>query len=287
MIQKSLLHIVTMGFAVIALSACGGKGIDRKLNYSGTETELGESYGKAMADATPEQQNILREHQMIVLSVVSLARNSNPATVDAFVAKKNADEFQRLSKMSVRELLVEKLGKRQNELDSNILVLEQFQNGNALKVENTEIKKIDLHNNGISSSIDLDGVVTVRNDSDGFDYDINECALFLSLDGKQIEENNGSGRCKLQGKVIKSKGGKESFDFDYRILRTEDAQAFNNLLQSGQTQKIKWKFEPSPIYSHIRSNSDENYIISADIRNIKSFKEKLQKITADLAVLKK
>ena len=110
MIKKSLIHIVTMGFVVIALTACGGSGIDRKLDYSETEKELAESYAKALEEATPDQQNILRERRHIIYSMVYLAKDSDPAIVEANIAKKNADEFKRLSKMSIRELFSWRLG---------------------------------------------------------------------------------------------------------------------------------------------------------------------------------
>lgn len=285
MIKKSLFHILAIGFIAVALTACGGKGVDRKLNYSGTAEELGESYGKAVADATPEQQNVLRKRMLEVLGyVVSLAKNSNPANIDAFVAKKNADEFQRLSKMTVRELLVDNLEKQQRTLNSAITEFEKFQSGNTLKVESvsiTETAPKDITDN--TSRIDIKGTLLLQNDSKSFDYAISSCTVILVLDGKPIEPERS---CGGSWKTIKSNGGKESFTLGYPIREKENVKIFYDLFKSGQMDKIAWRFKPNEDFAITsNSNKDEDYRIGVSDFEQK-YKENLQKVAADLAVLK-
>lgn len=287
MIQKSLFHIVAMLVIAIILTACGGKGIDRKLNYSGTEKELGESYGEAMADATPEQQNVLRVGIHTVMpAVLLLAKNSNPANVEAVLAKKNAEEFDRVKKMSVRELFAWYLGKRQNELNKSVKLL----SGNALKVESVSIVDVDAKEiTANTNNMFIKGVISIRNDSDDTRYKVGSCQLYLVIDGKQIEKNhpgmNGLGGCDAGGRrEINSKGGKETFEFSYRIPGNEDIKTFFDLFKSNQMEKISWIFVPTDYFIE---SDDKSITFHADESSLKELNEELQKITADLSVMKK
>lgn len=293
MICKSLFRVLTLASMVIVLAACG-KGIDRTLDYSGTAKELGESYGKAMSEATPDQQNILREYMTESLQRgLSLAANSNPATVEANLAKRNAEEFQRIEKMTVRELLVDTLGRLKNYLNSEISAIEQFQSGGALKIEQMEVKEVKSSPPSAagSATADVRGVVVIRNDSADYDYDLRGCAIYVGLDGRQLEEQiqgkNGNGRCKSMQTIIKSKGGKEPLEFEYRIVRNEDAIAFNNLVQSGDTKKITWKFVPNSIDSYITSADGRGYTFKADAKGLEDIRNRVKKIASDIAVLQK
>lgn len=288
MIQKSLLYILAMGFIAIVLTACGGKGIDLKLDYSGTEEELVESFGKAMADATPEQQNILRERMPGILEdVVWLARKSNPAAVDAFVAKKNAEEFQRLSKMSVRELLVDQLGKRKNILDDFIKFKLKVESITIVGVTPKEIEEITPY----TRDIEVDGVISIHNDSDNLTYSLVGCQLALVIDGKQMQMRETS-RCEDKKRegwgVIKSKGGKATFEFGYRVIDIagEDIKTFYDSLKDSRMKNIAWVFEPSKS-SYITSFGHKRVIASESEKLNGELQGELQKITADLAVLKK
>lgn len=288
MIKNSLLHVVTIGAIAIALTACGAKGIDRKLDYSGTQKELGESYGEAMQGATPDQQNILRDRMMEVLSVgFSLAKNSNPALVEANLAKKNADEFQRVKKMSVRELLTWHLGEQQAQLNKIIPVFEKLQNGEILKIENIEIKELSPKEfTQPPPYFDIKGILSVRNDSDSFDYDFRGCEIYLTIDGKKIDKTGGSGRCEMKFVIIKSKGGKESVNFEYRISGKDEVQNFSEFLKdSEKKKKTTWNFDSSED-SYIRSASDKGEVYSLKSRELQDYKERLVKIAADLTVLK-
>lgn len=276
--KKSLLHIVAMLVITIVLTACGGKGIDRRLNYSGTATELGESYGKAMVDATQEQQNVLRERMLPVLAtVVSLAENSNPATVEAFQAKKNAEEFDRISKMSAREIVVYYLEEEQRMLNNNIQGVEEFQSGSTLKVEDLSVTEISTDYNYVN------GTLSLRNDSGSFDYNLGGCELALILEGKQIHNHKKS--CAIKnGQNLHSKGGKETYKFQYLFDDKESFKTYNSLLQSGQ--KISWDFKPYQASIHANSGI-KAYWIDASDSDLKNYKAELQKVIADLAVMKK
>lgn len=109
MIQK-LIYVAAVGVMTMTLTACGSKGIDRKLNYSDT-TKLFESYGEAILDALPEQQNVLRSRRDEIMGpALRLALTSNPAMVGAGLSsKKDVEEFERIKKMSLRELFISHL----------------------------------------------------------------------------------------------------------------------------------------------------------------------------------
>lgn len=82
MSKKSLASVIGLSLFSIMLSACGPTGVDRKLDFSSNK-KLGESYGVALSEATPDQQNVLRERsQEILLYIMNLADVSNPALVE-------------------------------------------------------------------------------------------------------------------------------------------------------------------------------------------------------------
>lgn len=223
------------------------------------------------------QQNILRERMSEIIGLgLALAAGSNPALVEANIAKKNAAEFERISDMSVRELLVEKLSKRKDQLNSLI----KF--GGELKVEGVEITDVDPKDiTPRTPSLTIDGVLSMRNDSDDFISDFRDCELAMVLNGKQIDEFQECGNS-VKAKNIKSKGGKEKFKFQYRLSGEENIKTFYDLFQSGQMQNIGWKFKPSH-RSYIKSSSDEHMVF----RDGGNLNEELQKVTADLSVMKK
>jgi hypothetical protein len=271
----------------ISVAACGGKGIDRKLNYSGTEEQLGESFGEAMVEALPEQQNILRERfTEIIPTVLSLAKNSNPALIDAFVAKKNAEEFERVKEMTVRELFVWYLSARQDALKSVIPSLEEFQNGKALVVENVSIENVDPKEaSPNTSSIRIEGTLVLRNDSEDFDYDFRGCKLALALDGKQVEELKESNDCN-GFKIIEGKGGKQSIKFSHRVNGSENIKGFFDLVTSGQIEKTGFAFGQSE-NSYLRMRNNKSSVFSAGASELEKYNAQLEKIAADLEVMRK
>lgn len=293
MIQKSLLHIVTMGLVVIALTACGGKGIDRKLDYSGTAEELGKSYGEAMADATPEQQNILREHIYTILpTVLSLAKNSNPVNVEAFVAKKNTEEFDKVKNMSVRELFVWFFKKRQDLLNTSINTANKFRQEKPLQVEKISIESMECQevaNSHYSSQphpcrvLRIDGVIFLRNTSDA-KVALDECQLALVLDGKPIEKASRVSNC---SGLFDSKGGAKTVKFgDIHGYGGEpDAEVINHiyeLYKNGNAASIAWAFTPSFYLVNA-----EGHRVELDDKSMEQYKAELAEIAADLAAMKK
>lgn len=287
MTTRYILNIIAASAIAISLAACGGKGIDRKLNYSGNEEQLGESFGTAMAEALPEQQNILRERMNeIMSSVLFLAKNSNPALIDAFAAKKNAEEFERVKKMTVRELFVWHLSARQDALKSVIPSLEKLQNGKALVVENVSIENVDPKEASPStSSIRIEGTLVLRNDSEDFDYDFRGCKLALALDGNQVEELKESNDCN-EFKMIEGKGGKQSIKFSHRVNGSENIKGFFDLVTSGHIEKTGFAFGHSKD-SYLRMRNNKGSVVSAGGSELKERKEQLEKIAADLEVMKK
>jgi hypothetical protein len=288
MSKKYLFNIMmTSVVLAFALTACGGKGIDRKLNYSDTQQELGKSFGAAMAEALPEQQNVMRDRMTeIISSVMLLGEYSNPALVDAFVAKKNAEEFERAKNMTVRELFVWYMSARQAELQSVIPLLEKFQNGKALVVENVSIEEVEPKVASPStSSISIYGTLVFRNDSEDFDYDFRGCQLALMLDDKQVEELKESNDCQ-KSVTIAGKGGKQSVKFRHSVNNPENIKNFFDLVTSGHIEKTGFSFSESKD-SYLRMRNKENSVFQAGSSDLKKFKEELEKISAELAVFKK
>lgn len=289
MIKKTLIHMATIGMIAIVLTACGGKGIDRKLDYSGTQKELGESLGEAMSGATPDQQNIIRNRMVEILSIgVTLAANSNPALVEANLAKKNSQEFEQVKKMSVKELLVWNLEKQKSKLNNIIPVLEKLQNGELLKITKIEIKEVSPKEfTQPPTYFDIKGILSVRNESENFDYDFRGCEMYFSIDGKKIENTGGSGRCESKFMLVKSKGGTENVNFGYRVHGKEDIQKFFDFLKDSEKKMTStWNFDSS-LDSYIKSTSDKGEIHSTKSRELQDYKENLAKIETDLLVLKK
>jgi hypothetical protein len=285
-IQKIPFRIATIALCAFSLVACGGKGLDRKLDYSGTEKELGESLGEALAGATPDQQNIVRSRAQEILSIgLFLARNSNPAIVEANLAKKNADEFELVKKMSVKELLLWNLKKQETQLNKIIPITEKFRNGELLKIDNMEMMEADPKEfMEPPSRFKIKGVMTVRNDSDNFDYDFRGCEMYLAIDGQRVDKKGGSGQCQLKFMVVDSKGGKQRVNFEYTIYGKEDVQNFADFLKNPGTKKSTWNFDSSQD-SYLRLSSDKNEIYS--LKDLEGDKKRLAAISADLLVLSK
>lgn len=151
-------------------------------------------------------------------------------------------------------------------------------------IEIKDINPKDLTNK--TDFIDISGVISIRNDSDSFIYDFRECQLAIVLDGKQL---NDFSWCSQYNSVkqadIKNKGGTASFDFVHRLKGDENIKTVYDLLKSGQMAKIAWNFKQSD-RSYIKS-SDGSMAFNVGGSDLKNYKEELQKIMADLAVLKK
>lgn len=298
MTQKSLLHIVAMFVIAITLTACGGKGLDGKLNFTLTDvkTVLGNAYGEALEQAPPEQQNVLREQMLpVMLTVFTLATDSNPATVEAFQAKKNADEFSRLSKMSVREIVVAHLEENQNFLNGIVPELKKFHSGATLKLDSFSIGDINpMELTESSERIDMPLTLSLRNDSDSFDYSIHAYLLAMTLDGRQIGDLSEAKADSADGQnvTIKSKGGKITTKLGYRITGKENTRIFYDFYKSGQMGEIGFNFKPSTKNAFsgfmIRLSSDTHPSwIEAHDGKFKDYEAELQKVTSDLAVMKK
>jgi hypothetical protein len=190
--------------------------------------------------------------------------------------------------MTLRELLTRNLLQQQASFSRIIPVLEKLHNGEILKIENIEIKKLSPKEfTQLPSSFDIDGILYLRNDSADFDYDFRGCEMFLSIDGKKIDKANGSGSCKLKFVEIKSKGGKQSIEFSYRIYGKDEVQNFSDFLKNDEKKKTStWNFDSSND-SYIRSADSNKEIYSVKSSDLANYKERLAKVSADLVVLKK
>ena len=272
-------------FLAFLLSACGDKGIDGKLDTSGSAQAFVKSFYEATVGATPEQKSVFSRRQIEVVgySILVGAVNSKGFVSDA----KSEEEFKKVSKMSLRELMVSKLEASQNELNREIAAIEDYINKKSLVVEDVSISEIKPKVvTPATSDISIDGVLTVRNDSEGFDYYFRGCHLALVVDGQAVEELHGHDDCDLKTKVVKGKGGKEFVKFTYQLRGNEKIKTFFDSLQESKLEKISWIFKQSKD-SYIKESKEPSSIHKLDESSLAKDKADLEQVSADLIVIKK
>lgn len=299
MIRKSLLYVV-VGVIAIAITACGGKGLDRKLNYSASTTELIESYNKAVIEAQPAQQNILRKHEFYetITSVLTLKELSNPMVFDAFQAKNSAHEFERLSNMTVRELFVWNSENIKGSLNSAIKTISKFQKEAPVHVESVTIEKAGCRSQTLPCNSDyiIGGSVSLRNNGDT-DVELRRCKAEFYLDDKQIggtillEKEGGMGSC--SGK-LKSKAEATAFPFFTTLSDVDkDDPTFltdsktishiHDLIKIDNVTAITWRI--TPVYSIDLTTGNWYTTIGIDDESMSEYKAQLEDISADLALM--
>lgn len=242
MIPARLVARALMASTLMLLtSACGESGIDRKLDFSETQAELEGSYGKALVEATPDQQYVLRTRRDEILArVLSVATPSNPDLVDSWTAHKTAEEFQRIREISVRELLLEHLDQQMAELGRAISALEDFRNGNSLRLAEVNAESLTPASD---QEAEIRGTITLQNASSDFDVDLRGCKLTLSIDGRRIDDPTRANHCN-GFRIIKSNGGQEKIDFSFRLSGRSNIDAYQSLIRDRLFERISWQHTP-------------------------------------------
>lgn len=282
MSKKSLASVIGLSLFSIMLSACGPTGVDRKLDFSSNK-KLGESYGIALSEATPDQQNVLRERsQEILLYIMNLADSSNPALVEANLAASNAAQLEKLTKMSVKDVLVLYLMREKKAADIVLPLLEKIDAGEGIALEAVSIDATQP--NEITAPVDylrMRGTLTVRNNLPT-DFIPTGCKLGISVDNQEVSRLAESNACR-EPSVIKA-GGKANIAYDTNLSGAA-ALAVSGKLKDGES--INWRYRPSDssgLKFEIEKEAAQTYVGEA---SIKQWKVRSDLAEQHLAALKK
>ncbi len=279
MLKITLFRFVIISIITFSLSACGGKGIDRKLDYSGTAEEIGEDYGNALLEAAPEQQNLMRRRIYEFSGIIeAYARGSNPLSVEANAAKENNEQYAQIQKMTIREFFTWYLDRRISELKNEIAGQEEFKSGNFLKIE-----KVDIDIEKSRQWGRVFGTLTIRNESKNFDYDVRNFELFLLVDGIKTGKASSAGPLPIE---VGGNGGATTFEFGWDSDNATMA-TFQQALDYNQLEKIGFAFDPSSLGGYITPIGKEHSVIHVNERSERDARAVLEQALFDLALLKK
>ncbi|PLC06045.1 hypothetical protein CY658_03080 [Variovorax sp. RO1] len=245
---------------------------------------MGASYGEAMAEATADQQNVMRERFVESLGYLeSLLKNSNPLATEANKAKQNAAELDEIKKMTVRQFMIHYVGKQEKALAEAQRAVNYFVNENGLELTKLDLEKLTPSEiTEATRSVELQGIITLKNNSKDFDFDFRGCQLALSLDGVEANKLADTNDCKKWEPIIK--GGSKEFTFTHSIKEFEQTQKFARLLQNEEEKKITWKFAPSGD-SYVRGAAGQVFQVNAN--ELAAFEARATKAQADIALLQK
>lgn len=283
-VVKRMFRSASIVLFAVALGACGEKGLDGKLDFSGNATELGESYGEAMMGATPEQQNVLRERMDEVLfRITMLARASNPAVVEAVAAKKNADELERLSGMSVREVVIDNLEQRDSSLAAAIAAADEFKRVQPVRVEAIRIEDMECFRaqDGKCEVLRVDAELQLRNTGKTTAV-LTECKAAVMLESEQIGAPFDVNNCRA---TLAGNGGVAAIKFYTTFGHDgEPVESVNQLMtlyKTGNAAKIAWAITPAYSVEYMKGNT-----VALDDETISKYRADREKIAADLAVMR-
>lgn len=274
-----------MGFVVIGLTACSGKGVDRKQDYSLNIDQQFEIAQKFVAEATPEQKNIYGY--------------SNIGGVAEAMAKKNPEEFKRINNRSIRENLIWILEKKQAVLNADINAINKFNQESPLKVENARIDSMECVDGSPQAckSMRYKGTILLRNVGDT-DVKIIEYQEALALDGKVFEHADVYSHTSYFD-TYESKGAAKAIQIDSRlgIYDKQDTETVSHILElykAGNVAGFALSFTPKLM---IKSSANENegfdskggfvQSVQLDNKSMETYKAELAEISGYLAVLKK
>lgn len=279
--KKSLASVIGLSLFSIMLSACGPTGVDRKLDFSSNK-KLGESYGVALSEATPDQQNVLRERsQEILLYIMNLADVSNPALVEANRAAANAAQLEKLTKMSVKDVLAHYLTKEKKAAETVLPLLEKIDAGEGIVLEAVSIDATQP--NDITAPVDylrMKGMLTVRNKLPT-DFSALGCKLGISVDNQEVSRLTNSNAC--QPSTIKA-GSTANIAYDTNISGPA-ALAVSGKLKDGES--ISWSYRPSDSSGLQYGINNESARTDVGSDSIKQWKNRLELAEQHLAALKK
>jgi hypothetical protein len=281
---KHLLPLFTIITVAITAGGCGNNGIDRELDYSGTQSNFFKSVEIAAMEATPDQQKILLKHPNVPALALMLVGLSNPVYIEANLAKENALIFERVKKMSVRELFIWYLSSMRDDYKSTILASEQFQKQKPLTLRRVEISNVIYDSNNI---LHIEGSLLVSNGMDA-SVAVGSCNLSLVLEEIIQKDNYTNIDCSF------SKKGEKSLKFTVDFRDKNTITKFKELYESGKNDSIQWALSPNYYYVNIprrpfpgKKKPDEvsSSSLAIDDAGLSKMKRELADIEADLVIL--
>ncbi len=249
---------------VFLLSACSGKGLDRKLNLR----NFNESYASAFDEANHEERRILEKYENELGDRVRiLSLGSVPDLAGGREnAKENRKELERINGMTMREFLVDHVNKSVEELNTVVVEMERFVNGEVFKVEESPIHALTGDD---GQHVFIKGHVTLQNKSRHFDFFFN-CAAkppVLLMEGKRTGHSRWTNCTNM---LIRSNGGRAVVEYEIMILRRDEVDRFVSLIESDQKDKMVTAYQAIPIQDENGKKPDATHSIWQEGKKIRS-----------------
>jgi len=273
---------IVLAIVLVALVGCGKKGLDRHLDLSGNAQDLGASFGTAMAEVPPEQQNVMRERvPEIGLRIVGLAAASNPAIVEANLAKANADQLENIKKMSVGEVFQWHLSDREAKVKSAIDQITPFASPPgpiSFTVSQVQTPECVTMSQTGCRQLRVKGGIVIKNTS-GNDVRVTQLSVVPMLGDQQLDSGFVQHKCGMR----LEKGGIAACELNLLLTKPDPAVLgqVTEALQSGDPSAIGWKFSSQLA---VDVGGELHDVGEASLTQLK---QNLTKLTADKAVMSK
>lgn len=239
-------------------------GLDERLDFSKGPRSLGTSYGRALSDATPAQQNIL---------------NLQAAAVELYLTNLPAEELRAAQRMTVRELLIHLLSTRERSLMNAVPEVERFLNGEGLDFD-PGAPDYKVSRDGQRATFSLKARFEVRNTSKLFRLTLLGCRLGVGLDDKIY---GGMVDANLCGTVpVLAPGATTTMDVRYDMRAQEHAAAMARAIEAGQRTRVTFALLPSR--DSIIADGRYNFKLNAE--DLRTYKTELSQVKTDIAVMR-
>lgn len=275
--RNSLVATLLLGVAQLAAS----RGIDERLDFSRGMQSIGSSYGRALMQAAPAQQNILRTYAPAVQQhLLELAQSSDPRVNEAYAAKRASEELQAIRRMTVRELLLQLLTHREQSLILALPEIDRFMRGRGIDFD-PGVPDYKVRREGDRVSLSLSAKFRVKNTSKQFKLDLEDCAVGVGLDDRilgGVREGNLCGPVPVLGP-----GEVAAMDVRYEALNQDHAAAIARAVDAGQRTRVTFVLLPAGG----SSIKDERYTYKLNDLAIRGYRTELSQIQSDIAVLRR
>jgi hypothetical protein len=279
-VPRILGRAVFAATLVAIVLASHARGVDDQLDFSKGLQSVRASYGRALADATPAQQNILRtQAPLLEKYLIELAQASNPAANEAHAAKRASEELQAVKRMTVRELAIHLLTRRERSLSVAVPEVERFLKGQGLDYD-PGAPEYKVRRNGQAVGLSLTAKFMVKNTSKQFKLNVANCILGVGLDDKLL---GGMREANLCGSVpVLAPGETATMDVRYEALNPEHASAIANAVETGQRTRVSYAMLPARA-SFI---TDGRFTYTLNERAFNEYKAELSQTKSDIALMR-